>query len=594
MLESSISAGASQNQADKPKQPNATDKMPPTSHTLMDLLITMSIYLPRESFAILFQISSLCINKRDDPQLQKKAYKLTPRLAESSVGRTALQQRNEELQQMILSSADTTTAPARRDRLAAINQIVTFLPPSDLHFIPSILSEVVIACKEVNERARRAAFDLLVLMGEKMAAGGTVRNSRVAHMGSDAPDVTANLEEYLTMVSAGLAGTTPHMVSASITALSALLFRFRAEMKEETMTDLVQTMDLFLTSANREIVRSVLGFVKVAVISLPTSLVEPRLRTLVPNLLVWSKEHKAHFRAKVKHIIERTIRRFGVEVVERYTPEDDKKLVTNIRKTKERKKRKKDAAAENVDGEKKSQGRRKGKFESEFDEALYGDSSDEEEEGSEASDDKAVGRGRRKGGDTYIIEDEEEPLDLLDKKALGNISSTRPLRQKSQVGKKTKAKTDIDGKLILRDESSDEGADMLDGADGMEPGDGSLEGGINAYVSAIRGRDAAQRGQKGKLKFSNRKDKGAADAEVEEMDVDEVELARKMKAQKGMRDGRGREGRGGKYGRKEGKGGNKPQRRGLDGQKVNGGRVVKSSTGRGKARGRMMGGGIGR
>ena len=41
--------------------------------------------------------------------------------------------------------------------------------------------------------------------------------------------VEANIEEYITMVAAGLTGTTPHMISASINALSRLLFEFKGE-----------------------------------------------------------------------------------------------------------------------------------------------------------------------------------------------------------------------------------------------------------------------------------------------------------------------------------------------------------------------------
>jgi len=64
-------------------------------------------------------------------------------------------------------------------------------------------------------------------MGEKMKSGGTVINSKVTHMPSDAPNVTATLDEYVTMVSAGLAGSTPHMISASITALTRILYQFK-------------------------------------------------------------------------------------------------------------------------------------------------------------------------------------------------------------------------------------------------------------------------------------------------------------------------------------------------------------------------------
>lgn len=564
MLESSIAEAAAEAQKEKPirQQPSSEqtkNKMPPMSHTLMDLIITISIYLPRQSFAGLFNMAANIVNQQHDPQLQKKAYKLIPRLAEAEIGREALQERNADLQQLLLAAADKASTPAKRDRLASIAQVIPFLPTSDLHFIPSILSEVVISAKEVNEKARTAAFDLLVLMAEKMSQGGTVVNANVPHMPSDAPSVSASLEEYFTMVSAGLAGSTPHMISASITALTRLLYEFRTKLKSETVTDLVQTMDLFLTSNNREIVRSVLGFVKVCIISLPTELMLPRLETLVPNLVVWSHEHKAHFKSKVKHIFERMIRRFGVETIERFTPEADKKLIANIRKTRDRRKRKGKEAA---DGEGAADGveeRRKGRFESEYDEAVYGSEDSDNAEESDISDDEVLGRAAEKGrkakqtGRQYIVEDDDEPLDLLDRKALAHVSSTKPSKSRNPADLRKKAKTDLDGKLVFNDQDSDDAMDT--DFDGQEPGDGTLEGGINAYVSALKGNDAPTRGQKGKLKFKN--SRGEDDA----MEVDEAELSdARKKMHQSPRGGRGR-GRGGL-------GHGPPQRRALGGEKL--------------------------
>lgn len=574
MLEESLSeAGVAQQKQQKSSQ-DARNKMPPTSHTLMDLVITMSTYLPRESFAGLFAMAANIVNKQDDPQLQKKAYKLIPRLSESEIGRSALAHRNSDLQQLLLASTDKVTAPARRDRLASIAEIIPGLPQSDLHFIPSILSEVVISAKEVNEKARTAAFDLLVLMAEKMTEGGTVVNAKVPNMPADAPSVPASLEEYFTMVSAGLAGSTPHMISATITALARLLYEFHGRVAESTVRDMVQTMDLFLTSKNREIVQSVLGFVKVWIISLPNEMVLPSLQTLVPNLIVWSHEHKAHFKAKVKHIFERLIRRFGAEIIERYTPEADRKLITNIRKTRERRKKKRDAADEG-DEEAAAAEPRKGKFESEYDEAVYGSQSESE---SDISDDdvlaRSVAKGQKakQGGKQYIVEDEDEPLDLLDRKVLAHVSSTKPVKSRTAVdAKKKKAKTDLDGKLVFNDNSDNEVMDFDDQGllNGNEPGDGSLEGGINAYVNALKSKHAPETNQRGKLKFKNVRESGGDD-----MDLDEDDLAAAKKKLDAARSPRG-----GKH--------TPPQRRGLGMDKQRGspgggrGGVFKAGGGRG-------------
>ncbi|XP_044723916.1 uncharacterized protein HRG_01812 [Hirsutella rhossiliensis] len=581
MLASELQAAPSAE--DKKKQQKSKDHMPSTAQTLMDLVITMSAYLPRESFAALFEIATVIVFKEGEPQLQKKAYKLIPRLASSELGKAALQEKNSELQQLFLSSSEKVSAPARRERLAAMAALLPFVPDNALHFVPSVLSEVVICCKENNERARETAYELLVQMGHRMALadGALIDNSKVPHMPNDAAPGRASIEEYFTMVSAGLAGSTPHMISASITAISRLLFEFRSGLSEQTMSDLVQTMDLFLTSNNREIVKSCLGFVKVCVISLPVELMIPRLATLLPNLLVWSHEHKGHFKAKVKHILERMVRRFGFDLVIKHCPEADKKLIANIRKTKERAKKKKDAAkaghgddaSDDEDGDQKQQ------FENEYDQALYSSDSDADAD----SDDEAADKPRKKnhkGGKTYIVEDGDEPLDLLDKKALANISSTKPVRLRKPT--KTKAKVDLDGKLILGQDNED-GAEAAATSDAMNV-DQPEASGVGAYVAALKGKDAAKRGRGGKLKFSNKRskdDEDMADADASEAATPTATAAAAaaaaaavIKSKAGPAGGRGRGG--------SGKGGIAAGRRGLGVPKGQGpsmaGRIGKART----------------
>ncbi|KAH6950618.1 hypothetical protein HG530_011261 [Fusarium avenaceum] len=549
----------------KNQNQKAKDHMPSTAQTLMDLVITMSVYLPRESFAALFEIAAVIINKEEEPQLQKKAYKLIPRLADSEIGKAALKERSAELQHLIISSTEKVSAPARRERLASIIALLPFIPDTSLHFIPSVLSEVVISCKENNERARETAYDLLVLMGYRMteANGAPIDNSKVPHMPDNAPAGTANIEEFITMVSAGLAGSTPHMISASITAISRLLHEFRSNLSEATLSDLVQTMDLFLTSNNREIVKSCLGFVKVCVIGLPVELMLPRLSTLVPNLIVWSHEHKGHFKAKVKHILERMVRRFGYDNIHQNCPDDDKKLIVNIRKTKERSKKKKDAAKGENDGEDsddEEEGQPKRQFENEYDQALY--SSDSDDDGDSDNETARPSKKAQKGGKTYIVEDDDEPLDLLDKKALANISSTKPVKMRKPT--RSKAKYDLDGKLILGKDSDDEGAMDVD-----EPNPEAS--GVGAYVAALKGKDVAKRGRGGKLKFSNRRSKDDdEDFEMDDNDAAAVKSRISPGRDRGSRGnfrgrdgGRGRGGRGGGRGGNSGRGGISAGRRGL-------------------------------
>jgi ribosomal RNA-processing protein 12 len=59
------------------------------------------------------------------------------------------------------------------------------IPPSALHIIPSLIPEAVLGTKEPSEKARSAAFELIVAMGKKMAEGGVVKRVLVDGMDED-------------------------------------------------------------------------------------------------------------------------------------------------------------------------------------------------------------------------------------------------------------------------------------------------------------------------------------------------------------------------------------------------------------------------
>ena len=531
MLDSSLP------KADAPPPPKTSplaEKLPPTSHTLLDLVIALSVHLPRGTFSSLFSIASHILTNpliiASDAQLIKKAYKLIPRLATSQNGIEALKARNAELQSLLISTADKTPVPARRDRLLALNTLITYLPTSDLHFIPSILSEVVLACKDSNEKARQAGFALLIRVANCIVdapEGMVIRISQVPRMSADAPDADATLDEVFTMVSAGLAGVAPHMVAASIAALARLLFEFHKKLKDSVLESLCTTVEVFLQSNNREIVRSVLGFAKVEVVVLEADMLRKKMPSLVPGLMVWSKENKGRLRSKVKGILERCVRRFGAEDMERWVGADDRKIINNIRKRRERSKKKRKGGAPEGDSGSEDDDKRS-RIDDEFDEAVYG-SEDENEDDLSGSDDgehdcrasrKPLKRPRSKA--QFIREDDaDEPLDLLAPNALANVASGHEGRFKGgrDIGKrKTKAKINEDGKLVLgeNDDESQDG-DVPMGA--PSDGDGGREA-VSAYVDAVDGPNSVRRGQRGRLKVASGNQRKVKVASEDRMDLD--------------------------------------------------------------------------
>jgi ribosomal RNA-processing protein 12 len=111
-------------------------------------------------------------------------------------------------------------------------------------------------------------------------------------------------------------------------------------MEDSLIDQLVTTILCMLQSPNREVIKAGLGFIKVVVICVQPSLLEHQLENLVVSILKHSRSHTSHFKAKVRHIFERLIRKNSYEAVDKFVPEEDKKLIVNIKKRKERAKKK--------------------------------------------------------------------------------------------------------------------------------------------------------------------------------------------------------------------------------------------------------------
>jgi ribosomal RNA-processing protein 12 len=198
------------------------------------------------------------------------------------------------------------------------------------------------------------------------------------------------------------------------------------------INELVSTIVVFVASKNREIVKSALGFVKVAVVSLPAETMRPHLPTLVPALLGWVHDHKNHFKTKTVHIFERMIRKFGYEAVYSQGGEGDrKKVLENIKKKKDRAKRQKANRAAGSDEEEEDTATRKVSTGSAFEDALYGSDSEDEETGAPSSRAKPAAenvKGRKdKRNAAYIQEDADEPMDLLDRSIAARVTSEHKL-----------------------------------------------------------------------------------------------------------------------------------------------------------------------
>ncbi|CCF56475.1 hypothetical protein KAFR_0B01760 [Kazachstania africana CBS 2517] len=468
------------------------EKQANLTSTLLDIIIVMVKYLSTSAYGTLFNIFGQTINSTDTA-VQKRSYKIISRLSETSdEAKMMISSHITDIENIILSNSESVQTSARSGRLVAIKTVVDLLPNDHLGFIARIVAEIILATKDVNERTRDTAFETLLSMGKRMQQGGIIKLGD-----QDVQENNANIAEFFKIISVGLIGESQHMVSSTVTAYACLMFEFKDLLSEDVIMEIYDTIELYLTSNSREIAKSAIGFTKVCVLGLPEPLMKPKVPELIPKLLRWSHEHTGHFKAKVKHILERLIRRFGYEYIEANFPEDDMRLLANIRKTRNRNKRRGEGNEE-INPMASDKSSKASKFMSAFDEAVY-DSADE----NSGSDDESSG-GQRKREQFIVEKTGENPLDLLDSQTLAHISSTRPKKfnkkdQKRRLQSDDSFAFDAEGKLIVKGQK---GKASVEDDDPLK----EVTSGINAYLEAVQ--NGPTRGQRNKLRFKKKNNGG--------------------------------------------------------------------------------------
>ncbi|KAG6369547.1 armadillo-type protein [Boletus reticuloceps] len=488
-----------------------------------DLLILLLPWLEEQQMMSLVQICMtndvLCCK---DNGVQKRGYKI---LANVINGGKVQIDTLATLQQ--LDSFITGLSPAaKKDRFVLLANLVPNIPPSSLHIIPSLIPEAVLGTKEPSEKARSAAFELIVYMGQKMSEGGLVMRQMVDGMDEDVPpEANASINEYMTMVAGGLAGTTPHMISATVTAISRLVFEFKDTIGSQMQTEIFTTLMVFLSSSNREIVKSTLGYVKLAIHTLPPDLLRPHLSNLVPALLAWSHDHKNHFKEKVRHIFERMIRRFGWNDVYQAAGGDQaSKVLVNIKKRKERAKRKR--AREEGDEEEEGPSGKVATGDA-FEDVLYGseselDDSDDEEQA------QREGKSKRKGSEQGLrLRDDGEPMDLL-QGAVSRMTNAKNDRRRKPGQDANRFKTDEGtGKLVIPADNSDSDIEVSTRRAAKD-----VAG--SAYRESVTSVDGFARGPNGRIKFNKdtKKRRRANEDEDGDIEMADAEAPAKSKTNK--------------------------------------------------------------
>jgi ribosomal RNA-processing protein 12 len=257
--------------------------------------------------------------------IQKKAYKVLSVILKSSDGFVS-----KNLEELLVLMHNICHVSAKRHKLDCLYFLLAHASRTDdlkerKDIVSSFLPEVILALKEVNKKTRNRAYDVLVQIGHAYAD---------EENGGD----NEKLHGYFDMVVGCLAGEKPQMISAAVKGVARLTYEFSDLIS--SAYNLLPSTFLLLQRKNKEITKANLGLLKVLVAKSPVEGLHANLKSMVEGLLKWPEGTKNLFKAKVRLLLEMLIKKCGTEAVKSVMPEEHMKLLTNIRKIKERKEKK--------------------------------------------------------------------------------------------------------------------------------------------------------------------------------------------------------------------------------------------------------------
>ena len=476
MLEANAAALA--NTADEAERTKA--------HALADIVLAMTAVLDDDNLSFLYR-SLLPSLSSGDAITQKKAYKLLAAICRHH--NDFFGQHWQEILTAVTAATPSLLPSAAKVRLSCLTALCLPIPMlvvrhgEDagvlLGHLPALLGEVLLALKEPSFKTRHAAYQFINEMGAAMREGdGAVvregREEEVKGWGLTSPASPHPLfHEYVYMLMGGLAGTSPHMQSATVMAFSHLLFSCRGVPGVLTPS-LLSTFLPLLSSKAREVQKAMMGLCKVMALCLPPDEIRQYARAIIEGLGVWGEDRRTRFQEKIRAILDLLMRKVGVEEVRGMVGKDQLRLVEHIRKMKAREARAKTEAwakrkgeREGREGEKEGEGGTLRKVD--FDAALLGSEEDEEEVKEERVKGKKKERSRESG---YSMREGTE--DLLGKDMILNVGKVEEVGEEREEGGKRKKKREVrenaEGKLLVMEEDGGEDDEGESEGEGHEEG----------------------------------------------------------------------------------------------------------------------------
>ncbi|KAH9289085.1 hypothetical protein KI387_033202, partial [Taxus chinensis] len=320
--------------------PNDVENPALTRAQLLDLAVSLLQGLDAESVSMLFVATKPALQD-EEGMVQKKAYKVLASILKEHTD--FLTSNFDEIFNLLVMAMPSCHFSAKRHRLDCLYYLIIHISTTGEEKknegIACFLTEILLAVKESNKKTRTRAYALLVKIGhslEDIENGGSKEK----------------LHQFFNMVLGCLAGNTPHMMSAAVTGLARLIYEFSDLCLK--VSNLLPSAFMLLQSNNKEVLKATLGLMKVIIARLTGEDLQKHIKMIVEGLLLRSDDTKTTFKAKVRLLLEMLIRKCGLQAVKTVMPEQHMKLLTNIRKVKERKEKKKNSSSQHGEDETKS------------------------------------------------------------------------------------------------------------------------------------------------------------------------------------------------------------------------------------------------
>eukprot|EP01064_Diplonema_japonicum_P026965 TRINITY_DN3862_c0_g1_i1.p1 TRINITY_DN3862_c0_g1~~TRINITY_DN3862_c0_g1_i1.p1 ORF type:complete len:1182 (+),score=408.10 TRINITY_DN3862_c0_g1_i1:67-3546(+) len=315
---------------------------------MMDIGCVLGEYLDVAALDILMDIiEPLLVDKSEDALLQKKSYKALARIARTRSD--VIQSKTDRIEGLLAQSQEHANSASKRERIQCMIHMACIHADNDEDdklkaFVGGTVSEVMLALKEVNTRTRDTAFMCLASYAELV-----------------------RVNNFTSMLFAGLAATTPSAVSCTIITLGKVLHEYHEDIEYKLKETLIKSCFMFIKHKSNEIKNAAMSFTRLALKLVRPSeevktIIEQNLNLVVDGCVTWSSQKylPGNTRRNVKLILERCIKRFGYGYMLSIFPTEHLKLLEYVEK--ERKKDIKKAIRERELRKNKSAEQRKAKF----------------------------------------------------------------------------------------------------------------------------------------------------------------------------------------------------------------------------------------